>query len=67
MFHPVELMSGQALIKAVLVLLSNSCSRMMRPGVFGPVSHVVIEVLIAWSVVPPVAIVQSFVLKMDAV
>ena len=45
--------------------LVNSCSRIMRPGDFGPVSHCVREALTASGVVPPVVKDQSNVLKMD--
>ena len=43
----------------------NSCSRIKRPGVFGPLSHVVNEALTASGVVPPVVKDQSSVLKIE--
>lgn len=37
--HPLALMTGYAEMKAPTVWSVNSCSRIMRPGFFDPVSH----------------------------
>lgn len=50
-------------MKAWADWLLNSCSRMIRPGVLDPVSHLVMEELMACAVVPPVVNDQSSVLQ----
>lgn len=52
-------------MKAWADWVDSSCSRITRPGLFGPVSHCVKEALTASGVVPPVVRDQSNVLKMD--
>ena len=61
-FHPFWLTRGQFCKNAPTVLLSSSCSRMMRPGDLGPVIHFSRAASTLGRVVPPLAMLQSSVL-----
>lgn len=52
MFQLFCFMTGYAATKDATDWFESSCSRMMSPGLLGPVNHWCMEVLIAAAVVP---------------
>jgi hypothetical protein len=52
MFQPFCCITGYADMKVATDWLDSSCSRIISPGLFGPVSHWIIDALILVAVVP---------------
>jgi hypothetical protein len=61
-FQLFDFIKGYAAMNEATDWSDSSCSNMMRPGLFGPVIHSVMDALIIWAVVPPVVRLQSSVL-----
>lgn len=62
-FQLFAFITGYAAMNAATDSSDNSCSRMMRPGLLGPVSHWVMDALMICAVVPPEVRLQSSVLE----
>lgn len=51
-FQLFDFITGYAAMKDLTEATESSCSRIIRPGLFEPVNHLVIDEFIAWGVVP---------------
>jgi hypothetical protein len=66
-FQLFSFITGYPAMKDATDWSDNSCSSIMRPGLFEPVSHWVIDELMSAAVVPPEVRLQSAVLNKQTV